>query len=189
MGCSKKLLPLVTLSISISPVNKRSLSALFSKQHAGSFPSFTIISYINLIPCFFPSFEGDNFLLYNWVTTETFPGYLVEDVHHRVKIFHLMGSFLIFMCLIPKQCPFLLPQPPQAWCCRRLPSHSLLLQCGLALTMQLIWHLSHISVSIISLNPLFSLECLHMPDGNFLLAFDPSRPFCWFQLKLCLPFQ
>lgn len=189
MDCCKKLPSLVTPSTSISPVNKRSLSALFSKQHTGSFPSSTIISYMNLIPSLFPSFEGDNFPLYNWVIIQTFPGYLVEDLHHRGKVFHLMGSFFILMCLVPKQCPFLLSQPSQVWCCRRFPSHSLLLQRGLALIVQLIWHLSLISVSIISLNVSFSLECLRMSVDNFLLAFDPSRPFCWFQLNPSLPSQ
>lgn len=63
----KKSRPLVTLSVAVSPVNERSLSALFSEQRAGSFPSFTIMSYMNLIPSLFPSSEGDKFPIYNGV--------------------------------------------------------------------------------------------------------------------------
>lgn len=87
MSCSEKLPPLVTPSVYIISVNERSLSALFSKQHAGCFASSTTISYTNMISSLFSSLERNNFPLHAWVIIQTFPCYLVEDVPHWEKSF------------------------------------------------------------------------------------------------------
>lgn len=81
-----------------------------------------------------------------------------------------------------QQHPLFLLQP--SWATGSLPTTC---NCNWALIVELVHYL--INVSLISLNPSFSAECLYILINTLLLEFDPPRPLCWFQLEVYLPFQ
>lgn len=159
---------------------------LFWKQRAGSFPSFT--TWFLLFPLF-PSPPPPFFFLlfecinssYKLICNLDFCNLLnKESIPSGTNILCEKSPYpLVFST---QQHPLFLLQP--SWATGSLPTTC---NCNWALIVELVHYL--INVSLISLNPSFSAECLYILINTLLLEFDPPRPLCWFQLEVYLPFQ